>query len=213
MNPKTPQQKQYQRVRQKKDDLQKVVNEAAKYAEREWLARNPDYKDLAVKRMNIAYVKNKKGVSKGIIEIAKWLPLPGYAYKTNVEILQEMAKVFPQYELTPNVWSKTLSPGMLKRVYEAVRCNSNKPYNLKGCKTLSKIKKRIKAFHDSEADKPYIFKPTIVVTGETVVINNTSYPLIVRQAKGVEYLCIRVPVKGKRCWLRVDALITVLKKK
>lgn len=213
MSLKTPQQAQYKRVQQKKEELQKAVNQAAKQAESEWLLRNSEFSNLAVKRLNIAYVRNKKGVSKGIIEIAKLLPFPENSRKTQKEILEKVMKQNPECELKPTIWSKSLSSGLLKKVHMLVRANSKLPFDLKGCDTLSKIRKRIKSSQDRAANKPYTFKPIIVITEEAVLINDTSYPLVLRKAKGIEYLCIRVSVKGKRCWVRIDALIEALKKR
>lgn len=210
---KTAQQKAYAEKREKLTELRKAANKAASEAARQWIADNPDYKDLAVKPLNISYIKNKKGMTKAIIEIAKRMTWPSNAQRKQIDIVRDVQEMFPELNLRPNIWQKALHPAVVKKVHEVVNGNIPKPINLKGCNTLSKIKKKIKTARDAAAGGPHTFKPVIKISGEAVVINSTSYPLIMRESKGQTYPCIRVSVKGKRCWVRMDGLVATLKKK
>lgn len=209
---KTSQQKEYADKQKKLGELRKLADSAASEAAKQWLAKNPGYEDLAVRPLNISYVRNKQGITKAIIEIADRMVSPGHANKTQGEIVNDVQVLYPDINLHPNIWNKVLRSNLMERVHMRVKDKLPKPINLKGCNTLSKIRKKIKVSKDADAGKPYTFKPTIQISGEAVVINDTSYPLVMREVKGKKYPCIRVPVKGTRCWVRMDAVVATLKK-
>jgi hypothetical protein len=209
---KTAQQRAYAAKQEKLAELQKVANAATRKATREWRAKNPEHADLDVKVMNFSYVRNKKAVSKAILEIAQRMTWPSNADKKQVEIVRDVQPLFPELNLRPTIWQKALSQSMMKKVEPVINGNLPKAISLKGCNTLSKIRKKIKTARHAAAGAPHTFKATITFSREAVVIGKASYKLEMRTSKGHKYPCIRVPVRGTRCWVRMDGLVAALKK-
>lgn len=208
---KTPAQQGYADKKAKLTELQKAVNKAAADAGKDWLIRNPDCNDLAVKPMNIAYVRRKGATTKVITEIASRMMNPANKDKTQAEILRDIQPQFPEITLHANLWQNELSPGLWRKVEAIVQNGLRKPVSLRGCKTLSKIRKKVQAAQQVAAGAR-TFKTEITFTNaRTVIIGNKSYPIVMRGSEGAEYPCIRINVKDKgRCWLRVDALAAAL---
>ena len=209
---KTPQQQQYKLKKDAISNLQDYVDAAAKSAVERWKTQHPEYPDLSVKPMNRVYVKNKAGITRAIIHIARILPLMENLSKTQAAILKEVQEGFPESKLSANIWNKPLNAAVLKNVEQAVLGNRGDiPINLKGCNTLSSIRKRIKKSYTINVTKNYKFKADITFTAAAVFLGNVSYPLVMRKSGNSSYPCIRVNTKDKRVWVRADALVAMLK--
>ena len=206
-----PQQKDFAKKRKKLTELQKTADAAARNAVKEWLSNNPDYSDLDVKVQNFSYVRNKKGVSKAIIAIAQRITWPSNVDKKQIDILKDIQPLFPDLELKPTIWQKKITGKLLQTVHIQINGNMTKPVNLKGCNTLSAIKKRVKAVLKAIGGKAYTFKPTVTFTPDVVIIGNKSYPIIKKVAKGLTYPSIKVPLGGRRdSSVRVDGLFMAI---
>ena len=204
------QQAKYIEKRTKLDELRKAANKAASQAAKEWKSQNPSYNDLEVKPLNLAYIRNKVGVTKGLLKLAERSVWVSSDSKTQKQILDEVNTSNPEYDLKPTIWQKELSAPLKKRILDIVNGSLATPLNFKDCSTLSEIRKTIKTSR-IKAAKSVSFKPEITFTNEMVVINKQTYPLEKKKVNGKIYYIIRVKCGNKRQVLRLDVLAQILK--
>jgi hypothetical protein len=134
--------------------------------------------------------------------------IPAGADKTQTQILAEIRPSFSNHNIQPNVWNRPLTKQQITKL-KRLGGNFQQPINLAGCKTLAQAKKRIQAaLHASDATSS--FKGTITIDNDKVVVGKQVYSIEKRTASGHEYPSIRVNVGGKRSWLRVDLLRSLL---
>lgn len=207
---KTASQKAYADKSRKKDEFQRKVNEAAEARAKKLKESNPDYADLDIKCMNVAYVRGQKGISKVYFKIADMIMYPENMGKTQAAIIKEIQPLFPELTIRTNIWNRELIPAVKDRIERRMSSNTSKPINFRGCNTLAQMRKRVKAAF-KVAGSGKTFKTPITFASDSVVIGKTSYPITKKSAAGKVYPSIRVEVIGKgRCWVRVDALKAVL---
>lgn len=113
---KTNAQQDYAAKGQKLDELRMVANRASLDAVKVWKAQNPDCADLAVKPMNIAYVRRNGATTKAIIEVTRRMMYPSNKYKTQVGLLNDIQSQFPEIILHASLWQKELSARLLQRI-------------------------------------------------------------------------------------------------
>ncbi|MCE9506943.1 MAG: hypothetical protein K8R48_01315 [Alphaproteobacteria bacterium] len=208
--PKTPQQGAYTKKKEKLTALRKAANEGATEKVKEWHKQNPGNEDLAVKPLNAAFVRNPPGFTKAILRIADVMVFDKTGKKKQNEIVREIQPQFPDFELRPTIWQKKLHPAVVEKVAARIQGNMASPIDLHGCKTLSGFRKRLKA-HNRVAMAVHTFKGKISISKEAVVVAGAKeYPVEKRGSGGRTYPAIRVTVKNKRQWIRLDALAFLL---
>ncbi|MBN8521911.1 MAG: hypothetical protein J0L77_08475 [Alphaproteobacteria bacterium] len=203
---KTPAQKNYALKKEKLDDLRKAANKGSMEAVKAWKALNPDCVDLAVKPLNFAYIKRKDSTTKAIIAVANAMMRPSNEGKTQAGILKEVQNQFPETPLYDSLWQRQLSPGLLRRIEIIVNDPLPKPISLKGCKTLSQIRKKLDTSREITKGARS-FKVKITFTGKTVLIGKKIYNL---EKRSSGYFIRVLDKKGKRRLVNMDGLAAAL---
>lgn len=209
---KTPAQQDYADKAAKRDALKKVMNDAALEAGRKHLEANPDYNDLAFKPNNTVYIRRKRGTTKAILEVAKRMMYRDNENRTQTAILQDVQPDFPEITLHNALWSRELPAYLVRKIEPIVNDVLRKPISLRGCKTLSQIRKKAKVSQQKSAGAQS-FKPEIIITAEpAIIIGKTHYPVTMRGSGEKQHPYIRVPLLDgeERCWLRADGLEAAL---
>jgi len=210
---RTPAQEHYAEKAKICAELKKVADDAVKLAEKQWKADNPQYADqYSIKSSNIAVPKGKKGYSKVYLKIAEQMLWRDNLGKTQKAILENVQKDFSEFNINASVWQKELPKWMIGQIKPLIESNSPVALNIRGCKSLSAIKKRL----DTELAKNQAvrnIKADIAISKSTIVVGKLTYPVTMKKSGKYNYPSIRVDVGGKRTWLRVDILEAVLCKK
>jgi hypothetical protein len=189
-----------------RSELHAAVTKAARLAEKEFISSNPDAAKLRYVHQGHAY-ENKPGFGSVVPKIVDYMVILGRAKLTQKAILDEVRKNLPNQVIQNNIWSMPLKRSVLNKAQERITGNMTRPISVDGCKTLSDIKKKLRA---SLTVKNAVFtaKVTIAIDADNVVIGKNVYPIQKRQAgKGkYEYPSIRIGTGNKRQWVRVDLL-------
>lgn len=207
---KLPQQEAYAEKNENLADFRKQLNAIVKKAAQDLAAENPEFQDFDVLPQNIAYIKNKEGTIRAIYKIAEHMMWPSSMDKTQDEIREGAQKHFPDLPLKKGLWNKELKGRVRKKVEETVKCNMQKPPSFKGCKTLAQFRKKVRAANEI-ALGARTFKTSITFSRDAVVFGHKSYNLTLDKVAGQTYPRIRVMHEGKRCPLRMDLLVAILK--
>lgn len=175
---------------------------------------DPEFSNTYGMRNNVScYKKRPKGYYKKVIDnIMMYLLMEGGVDRTQKDILQDVRDRLPEFEkILDNVWQKPLQKWEIEQVTRIIDGNMKQPLDIKGCHKLSEIRKRlkIKAMGDS---KRFTFRPTIKINKDTVSIGKNIYQIEMRAVGAYTYPCIRLTIKGKRVWFRMDYLVEFLKK-
>jgi len=212
-----------QQTNQKKQTLKEFQVHLHDIAKAEWLkvqGENPELSNWTIKLDSHCYRKRPPGFHKVIEEIMKiittpqsrnpmYAHVPAGADRTQAEILRQIRPNFATHNIQPNVWNRILTRKQLERLKQLAGSNFRKPIDIAGCKTLAQAKKCIQAaLHAGDAS--FSFKGIITIDDDALVIGKETYPIEKRKASGHEYPSIRVNVNGKRQWLRVDTLRSIL---
>lgn len=210
--PKTPAQQDYADKAARRNALKKVMDAAALEAGRKYLEANPDCNDLAFKPNNIVAIRRKRGTTKAILEIAKRMMYRDNENRTQAAILRDVQPDFSEIALHNGLWSRELPAYLVRKIEPIVNDTLEKRISLRGCKTLSQIRKKVKVSQQKSAGARS-FKPEIIITAEpAIIIGKTHYSVTLRGSGEKQHPYIRVPLlNGKdRCWLRADGLAAAL---
>ncbi len=211
-----------------KQNLREALAEYRKAGDTKWQeikAKNPHLSNFEMKSKPYCYQRRPSGFSKVIDRLMDDIAIPASKnYETGIsyparadmkqaDIIERIKPLFPSHKILPNIWNRKLTKKQFARMQTLAWSNFRKPIDIKGCKTLAEVKRRIQAaLHASDAT--YSFKGTITIDNDTVVIGNETYTIEKRISAGHEYPSIRVNVGGgadrKRQWLRVDVLRSIL---
>ena len=189
-----------------RSELHAAVTEAGKLAAKAFIGSHPEASKLRYIHQGHAY-ENKPGFGVVVPKIVDYMVLLGRAKLTQKAILDEVRKSLPHQVIQNNIWSKKLRRGELTKLQTRITGSMAHPISIDGCKTLSDIKKKLKASLTVK-DAVFTAKVTIAIDADNVVIGKNVYPIQKRKAgKGkYEYPSIRIGTGDKRQWVRVDLL-------
>ena len=189
-----------------RSELHAAVTKAGRLAEKEFITSNPEASKLGYIHQGRAYEK-KPGFGSVVPKIVDYMVLLGRAKLTQKTILHEVRKSLPNQVIQDNIWSRPLRRNELNKAQERITGNMTRPISVDGCKTLSDIKKKLKASLTVK-DAAFTAKVAIAIDVSTVVIGKNVYPIQKRKVgKGkYEYPSIRIGTGNKRQWVRVDLL-------
>jgi hypothetical protein len=195
-----------------RSELHAAVLQAGKLAEKNFISNNPAASKMGYIHQGHAYEK-KQGFGSVVPKIVDYMVILGRAKLTQKTILDEVRKNLPNQVIQDNIWSKPLRRKELKKAQERITGNMSPPISVDGCKTLSDIKKKVKASLTVK-DAVFTAKVTVAINTDTVVIGKNVYPIQKRKAGGrkYEYPSIRIGTGAKRQWVRVDLLRGALEK-
>lgn len=182
-----------------------IAKAAAKAEWNKHKAKHPELSGWELGGEIFCYKKRPPGFSRVIKEIMKHLTYPGYADKKQVEILEGIKPLFPQHNLQPTIWNKKLRKSQLETMKSYLPGNNLGSVDIQGCKTLAHIKRRIEAYLHPCNKVFYEFRRKIMMDDRAVVVDKQLYRIETRK-----HPSIRITIDGKRCWLRVDVLKTLL---
>lgn len=184
-------------LKAQKQELERIHNEL------------PKFKKYKAKPQTIVYKAGQAGASKIVPKLMEHILMKGAGKKTNIEIVREVRPLFPEHNIPDNVMNKPLQRWDVDAIKELMAAKMKEPVNIKGCKTLSQIRKKIKL--DKQIAKRVLsYKPVITVNRKSFVINGKAYPIELHETGKYQYLRIRIDVDGKRTPLRLDALLELL---
>lgn len=198
----------FREERELRRELEQKIVQAQLTALREAQNHNPAFQRFGLNARVQLFRKRPAGFTKVIPKIVDVLLWTGRWERTQAEVLEEALSFLPGHSVSANIWTKKLSPSALKRVRERIRGNAPN-VDIKGCTTLSQIKKAITA-QKKNASNDKSAKVSITFAPDSVVINNTVHPICNGKSGEHTYSRVRVNVDGKRQWIRVDALQALL---
>ncbi|MEZ5919096.1 MAG: hypothetical protein R3D66_04035 [Alphaproteobacteria bacterium] len=147
----------------KSKEIEAKINERVRSLWADMIKEDPELEaKYKIHAMNVCYHKRSAGAWRIVPKIAECLLWKGYAEKTQKAILEKVREELPNQIIHDNIWSRELSRKELGRVEKAIKGNMVKPIDIKGCRTLSQIKKRLVAANRDESEV-YTFKTTIKV--------------------------------------------------
>lgn len=128
--------------------------------------------------------------------------------KTQKDILEKVKFTTGIHELTANLWTRPLRRYTFALLNKRISDEGLK-ISLVNCKTLSDVRKRVQAYFTS-LNGELKLKAEVVIAGNKLVVNGTTYPITSNGSGTSEYKRIRVSVGEKRQWIRLDALEALL---
>ncbi|MBI1326297.1 MAG: hypothetical protein GC136_01490 [Alphaproteobacteria bacterium] len=213
MKQKTQQNRKYSATAEKMSLANKVVSNAAKKALEDLKVRNPDFEGLNFSAgVMMVRPQGQKGVTKAYMALAELIANVGdrkFPNRNQTEMLKEIQSKYSDLKLYPAVWNKKLSGGLKQKIKQRIEANLTTPVSLANCNTLAEMRRKVLSTRATAAPSSHKFKPSIIFTGESVTIGRKVYPLEMRGSG--KYPCIRVEHRGRRQWLRMDVLVTLLK--
>ncbi|MFO0389573.1 MAG: hypothetical protein ACK502_07650 [Alphaproteobacteria bacterium] len=208
-------------IKQSLKDAQTEVRLAGEAKWQEIKAHNPHLSGFEVKTKPYSYKKRPAGFNKVIERLMSEISYPsgmnydsGVSYtagadRTQAAIIERIRPSFSNHKILPNVWNRKLTKKQFEKMQGMAWRNFRKPIDIKGCKTLAQVKKRIQAaIHANDAT--FTFKGTIAIDNKAVIVGKDIYAIETRKSTGHEYPSIRVNIGNKRAWLRVDLLRLIL---
>ncbi|MGH1399079.1 MAG: hypothetical protein ACRBCT_07685 [Alphaproteobacteria bacterium] len=192
-------------------ELEFRLKEAQASAIRIFEAEKPALAKLVSSRTtNIVYKKRPKGYTKIIPDIIALMVEADNIDKTQKQLIEDVSAKHPKQDIAQSIWSKDLQKYDLDAIKKQLEKDGLPPEIVKGCKKLSQVRKKLKDHLYEEREKTREFKINISVNKKRVVIGKKSYPVVLRNSKNKKYPCIRVNLRDKRHWLRIDVLTKAL---
>lgn len=165
---------------------------------------------VGFKRQNIYYKKRPPGFSKVMPDIVVEMLLPGGIKKTQQQIIDSVGMRHPLQDIKRSIWTRPLQSYEKKMIETKMRGNMRSSMDISDCKTLAQIRRKLIRYFNRQEGKPYAFKAKFEINKDLVVVNSKLFPITWRKSGDKTYPCIRVSVKDKRHWLRVDVLSKML---
>ena len=106
---------------------------------------NPDLKLYRVKAPVHVYKAPPEGSSKIIPKIVEHMLRRGATKKTNKAILEQVRPQFPNHKINANIWHRPLQRWDYAAINILIKDRIGGDFSVKGCKTLSDIRKLLKA--------------------------------------------------------------------
>lgn len=196
-------------IKEYKDLLEKKV----KQAQKDLKVERPDLYDVvAAKVPVIAYKRRPTGFSKVIPDIALCMIMTfqDSLNLTKKKLIDDVGKRHPKQNVTTSLLYRELQSYEKKEIEKKMRCSGIYDFKFSSYKNLSELHNQLKIYFHLKEEKPRKFKANISIHKDLVVIGKKAYPVTFRGSKNKEYPCIRVNIKSKRHWIRVDALMVAL---
>lgn len=161
--------------------------------------------------------KAKKGSYRAVpYALEMLLEVPLLATYSNTDLLKLLKVKHPKTPIPSGLWSKKLAKydiEALKKVLKTFELKgSNIKYTeslLRGCKTLSQIKKKILTDYNIREAKHSV-NLSIKLSDSSLQVNGNQYQISEREYGGKKRECIRIiDSEGRRQWLRVDLLLAL----
>lgn len=206
------QQKQYARRKRDIQDLQKEINKkAAAYAKR-LVEDDPRYKGLKYKPMGVAYITAPKEKADAITLLVDVM-LEDHACKlTQRAMLAKVQERYPRLELHESIFSQKRAKWFIDKVQKRITGNAKEEFSVEGCRSLSDVRKRLKAKSLGQSAKkpPVTLKPEVIFTGQAVIVNGHPFTCYKKVANSKKYQCIKFMREGRQHSIRVRALADLL---
>lgn len=199
----------FEKNREAMDQLNKHMIESNQNAIKDFYEKNPQYKKL------IGYVPNghayvRKAGSHVILEtMMRFVAYPNGLAKSKKQILEDVKKEHPKFidSINYNAWYRKLKPAQWKKMQKIIQGSHVKSVSIRGCTTLSEIRKKLITESIKRSPK-FTATKTITIDNDNVVIGKKLYSISTRVSKGKEYPSIRVG--AKRTLINVTALRELL---
>jgi len=143
-----------------------------------WLECQPDKAALSISPDRRVYRARPRGFSKAIGNLCVQLVHSAiFRNNTNEQIVAHLQGLFPDYPVSKNILSKPLLDSHKSAIRIALRDHGwQVDFNKQN--TPSKLKQTLKAIAAGrEAPGTRVFKPKIVITNDTVVVNEREYSI------------------------------------
>jgi hypothetical protein len=189
--PKYQKNEPYAQTGEQMRKFSKYMDDAIKSAIKQYPDVNTGAGKLGYTHNGHAYVK-KPGSAKVVPAIMSWLVAKGGADRTQKAILDDVRKELPNQDIQDNVWFKELKGWQLKKLQEKIYMSRKfeEYVEIKGCKTLSDIKKRLKVSTNIiEAD--YNAKANVSVKGDNLVVGKKTYLISDRKSGIYTYQLVK----------------------
>ncbi|MGH1399176.1 MAG: hypothetical protein ACRBCT_08180 [Alphaproteobacteria bacterium] len=192
-------------------ELEFRLKEAQDSAIRIFEAEKPALAKLVSSRTtNIVYKKRPKGYTKIIPDMIALMIEDDNIDKTQKQVIEDVSADHPKQDIAQSIWSKDLQKYEIDAIKKQLEKDGLPEDIVKGCKKLSQIRQKLKDHLYEEREKTREFKTNISVNKKRVVIGKKSYPVVFRNSKNKKYPCIRINLRDKRYWLRIDVLTKAL---
>ena len=210
--PPTPQNKQFLEKAKKATEIQKTLGELVAPVIKQWRIDNPDLVAKYSTRTEIVCrPRGQEGFTEVYPKIVERMFFKKNEGKTQIDILKDVRPLFPKLVIHPGVWQHDIPKWAFDKIDTFIAC-SMYPVDIRKCKTLSQIKKKLDAAIQAKAALR-TFKTAVAISRDAIVIGDESYLIEARKVGDYKYRSIRVKTNdGKRSWIRVDALINLLEK-
>lgn len=202
--PKSPQQEQFAKKFKQAKAIENQLETPAAELLQQWKSNNPDLaKDYTPRISIVCRPKGQAGASKIIPMLGERIFYRSNEGKSRAEITAQVQKELPELKVHAALWNRPLQG------WEKKSIAMNSPFSITKCKTLSDIYRRQQM---ELATKAAIreYKPKISINKETLTIGQEVYPIQQRRHGKNSSKSIRVKVRGKDQWIRVDALVCLL---
>lgn len=166
---------------------------------------HPILREYRVKANRIIYKAKPEGSSKIIPAIMEYMLTDDAIGKTNKALVEHVAEGFPEHNIAANIMNKKLQPWAIKKIEKIAKDR----VDVTGCKTLSEIRKRIKAGQRT-GHLEYLYSGKIRISKNGVLVGKQLFSIETNKAKDKEYKVVRVNLEGDRYSIRVEAVVALL---
>lgn len=167
-------------------------------------AENPRFRNLGIKQDVLAYRKRPKGWSSVPLRVVRgFVTTKTFLAGTNAAIVRHVATWFPGHAVNVSLMTKSLTKTARSQV-QAELVQAGLPITVREGDTLSTLKRAIRA--GGRDDIPAAGKIEVALGNGYVVVNGQE--LKIEGGRGTD--AVRIPVDGKRQYLRVDVLTALL---
>jgi len=173
-------------------EIQKLVDEAASAAIAKYRKEHPEAAALTV-RANVAVRKPRpNGFHQVPVAMLRQMLQPGWLDKSQEYIREAVARQFPEYSISKNIWREPQKPWQLKKLRDTVQGNAMPPLHnaaVAQCKTLADFRMALRAAAAKHGQQT--FRATITVGEDYVTINDLAVKIATSQSNGRSYRTIR----------------------
>lgn len=206
------QQKKYARRDRDMQDFQKDINKKALAYAKQLAEEDPRYKGLKYKPMGFAYPQQPKEKAKAVMSLVDLILTDPACKKTQKALVAEVRKQFPRLELHDSIFSQKREKWFIDKVQKHIDGNAKEPFSVEGCKSLSDVRRRLKAksLGQDAKKQPITLKPEVTFTDKAVIVNGQPFAYYPKVAHGKKYKCIKFMRQGRQHSIRVKSLADLL---
>lgn len=123
---------------------------------------------------------------------------------TQKAILDSVKKSTSIRDLSANIWNMQLKNFVKTALRDRLKAHGVQ-IALASCRDMSEVRKAIDNYY-AKRQAVHKLKLDITVTPNEIIVNDTSYKIILRESGVYKYKSIRLQIGEKRPWLNVDEL-------